>query len=74
MRISDMQNGMGDGTLTLNSVDTNIINDVSSGSNLLSPTGWPRATLVCRPNSHPFQVIKTPKQIGRAAYFLFLDF
>ena len=49
-------NSFGEGTLTLNSVDTNIINEVSANSNELSPTGWPRATLVCRPNSHPFQV------------------
>jgi len=49
-----MQNSLGDATLTLNSVDTNIIHDVSNGSNIIS-TGWPRATLVCRPNSHPFQ-------------------
>ena len=50
-----MQNSIGDATLTLNSVDSSIIHDVSNGSNVLS-TGWPRATLVCRPNSHPFQV------------------
>merc|ERR1711981_424243 len=50
-----MQNSLGDATLTLNSVDTSIIHDVSNGSNVLSSTGWPRATLVCRPNSHPFQ-------------------
>ena len=49
-------NSFGEGTLTLNSVDTNIINEVSTNSNELSLTGWPRATLVCRPNSHPFQV------------------
>ena len=50
-----MQNSIGDATLTLNSVDSSIIHDVSNGPNVLS-TGWPRATLVCRPNSHPFQV------------------
>merc|ERR1711899_538579 len=50
-----MSNGFGDRTLTLNSVDSNVISDMSPESNVLSPTGWPRATLVCRPNSHPFQ-------------------
>ena len=52
----DLQNNLGEGTLTLNSGDTNIISDTSSSTDALSPTGWPRATLVCRPNSHPFQV------------------
>ena len=56
MHLSDMSNGFGDRTLTLNSVDSNVISDMSPESNVLSPTGWPRATLVCRPNSHPFQV------------------
>merc|ERR1719507_338420 len=55
MHLSDMSNGFGDRTLTLNSVDSNVISDMSPESNVLSPTGWPRATLVCRPNSHPFQ-------------------
>ena len=56
MHLSDMSNGFGDRTLTLNSVDSNVISDMSPESNVLAPTGWPRATLVCRPNSHPFQV------------------
>ena len=54
-RLSDIQNSIGDATLTLNSVDSSMVHDVSNGPNVLS-TGWPRATLVCRPNSHPFQV------------------
>ena len=60
-----MQNSIGDATLTLNSVDSSIIHDVSNGSNVLS-TGWPRATLVCRPNSHPFQV-RVKKTTNRGA-------
>merc|ERR1711899_147263 len=69
-----MSNGFGDRTLTLNSVDSNVISDMSPESNVLSPTGWPRATLVCRPNSHPFndrtlsldQSIKIGRSVARA--------
>ena len=53
----DLQNDLNGGTLTLNSVDNSAVTSgTTPGSGSLSPTGWPRATLVCRPNSHPFQV------------------
>ena len=61
---NNFEDNLAEGTLTLNSCDTPNTSGTTIGTGSLSPTGWPRATLVCRPNSHPFQVyfIKTSFQ------------